>query len=168
MLFVSCLTAASVHARNSLFFFTAFRLIGTPLFPSSPRYAINPPCPTFVSVYITVILGTPPFSSTPRYAINPHSTAGPRYAPVSVQSSVRHSFRSCAERRACAADDVTSSVTFTAADDVAGCATKLDVDDAVEDEVDGADRGATNLHRQKTAYDAMKLTAREWRSRDHD
>jgi len=90
MLFVSCLTAASVHARNSLFFFTAFRLIGTPLFQSIPRYAINPPCPTFVSVYITVILGTPPFSSTPRYAINLHSTAGPRYAPVSVHSSVRH------------------------------------------------------------------------------
>jgi len=156
MLFVSCLTAASVHARNSLFFFTAFRLIGTPLFLSIPRYAINPPRPTFVSVYITVVLGTPPFSSTPRYAINPHSTAGPRYAPVSVQSSVRHSFRSCAERRACAADDVTS------------CATKLDVDDAVEDEVDGAERGATNLHRQKTAYDAMKLTAKEWRSRHHD
>ena len=49
-----------------------------------------------------------------------------------------------------AADDVAGSVTFTAADDVACCATKLDVDDAVEDEVDGADRGATNLHRQKT------------------
>jgi len=30
-------------------------------------------------------------------------------------------------------------VTFTAADDVAGCAAKLDVDDAVEDEIDGAD-----------------------------